>query len=146
MLGWLPQSGKRPRRPLEATTDLHGTTSRLLTISDPVSRLSYLTDTGAETIVLPPRAEDPSSPTDNIQLKAANGSAIRTFDERAVNVDLGLGRHFAWTFTIAEVSKPIIGADILRFVGLLVDLGRKRLMDANTFYTVSVSYERSSVS
>ena len=40
----------------------------------------------------------------------------------------------------------IIGADFLRFFGLLVELGRKRLMDANTFYTVPVSYKRSSVS
>ena len=55
----------------------------------------------------------------------------------SVNGDLGLGRHFAWT---------IIGADILRLFGLLIDLGRTRLMDANTFYTVPVSYKQSSVS
>ena len=110
-----------------------------------MSRLSYLIDTGAEISVLPPSTDDRRHPSSGLKLQAANGSAIRTYGERSVKVDLGLAKSFIWTFTIAEVSKPIIGADFLRHFGLLVDLGRKRLMDAETFLTVPASYGRSSV-
>ena len=48
-------------------------------------------------------------------------------------VELGLAKSFKWSFTIADVSKPILGADFLRHYGLLVDLKCKRLMDAETF-------------
>ena len=142
----MPQGGKRPCRSLEATPDLRVSTSRLLTIADPVSKLSYLIDTGAEISVLPPGPRDRRNVSGGIQLQAANGSSIRTFGERSVQLDLGLAKSFTWKFTIAEVTKPIIGADFLRYFGLLVDVGRKRLMDAETFLTVPASYRRSAVS
>ena len=47
--------------------------SRLLTIADPVSKLSYLIDTGAEISVLPPCPEDRRNASGGIQLQAANG-------------------------------------------------------------------------
>ena len=112
-----------------------------------MSKLSYLIDTGAEVSVLPPRSEDRNrSPINNMQLQAANGTAIRTFGQRSVTVELGLAKSFEWSLTIADVSKPIIGADFLRHYGLLVDLKCKRLMDAETFLTVPTSYRRSTVS
>ena len=88
-----------------------------------MSKLSYLIDTGAEVSVLPPRSEDRDrSPINNMQLQAANGTAIRTFGQRSVAVELGLEKSFEWSFTIADVSKPILGADFLRPYGLLVHL------------------------
>ena len=111
-----------------------------------MSKLSYLLDTGAEVSVLPPRSEDRDrSPVNNMQLQAANGNAIRTFGQRSVAVELGLAKSFEWSFTIADVLKPILGADFLRHYGLLVDLKCKRLMDADTFLTVPTSYRRSTV-
>ena len=142
----LSSSGNRPRGSLVASTDLPSITSRLLTIQDPVSRLIYLIDTGAEISVIPPRPEDRSHSPDNVQLQAANGSSIQTFGRRSVKVELGLAKPFTWNFTIAYVTKPILGADFLRYYGLLVDLGRKRLMDAETFLTVPTSYRRTTVS
>ena len=59
---------------------------------------------------------------------------------------IGLAKAFMWQFTITEVTKPIIGADFLRYFGLLVDVGRKRLMDAESFLIVPASYRRSGVS
>lgn len=41
-------------------------------------------------------------------------------------------RKFVWTFVIANVSRPIIGADFLVNFGLLVDIKRKRLVDSIT--------------
>ena len=101
-----------------------------------MSKLSYLIDTGSEVSVLPPRSEDRDrSPVNNMQLQAANGTSIRTFGQRSVAVELGLAKSFEWSFTIADVSKPIL-ADFLRHYGLLVDLKCKRLMDTDTFLTV----------
>ena len=129
-----------------ASSNLHSTTCRLLTIQDPVSKASYLIDTGAEVSVIPPRPEDRRQPLDCVQLQAANGSSIQTFGRRAETIELGLAKSFPWNFIIAEVTKPIIGADFLRHYGLLVDLARKRLIDAETFISVPTSYRRSDVS
>ena len=58
-----------------------------------MSKLSYLIGTGAEVSVLPPRSEDRDrSPVNNMQLQAANGTAIRTFGQRSVAVELGLAQ------------------------------------------------------
>ena len=42
-------------------------------------------------------------------------------------------------------SKPIIGADFLRYYGLLVDLKCNRFMDAETVLRVTTSYRRPTV-
>ena len=68
-----------------------------------------------------------------MQFQAANGSSIQTFGRRPVKVELGLAKPFTWNFIIADVTKPILGADFLRYYALIVDLGRKRLMDAETW-------------
>ena len=47
-------------------------------------------------------------------------------------MDLGLRRSFKWNFVVADVSKPIIGADFLIYYGLLVDLKNKQLYDSKT--------------
>ena len=125
MYEWLSSSGKRP---LVASTDLPSIPSRLLTIRDPVPRLINLIDTGAEISVMPPRPEGRSHSPDYVQLQAANGYLIQTFGRRSVKVELGLTN-----FTIADVAKPILGVDFLRYYGLLYDLGRKILVDAETF-------------
>ena len=86
----LSSSRKRPRGSLVASTDLPSICSRLLTIQDPVSRLIYPIDTGAEVSVMPPRPEDRCHSPDKVQLKTANGSSIQTFGRRSVKVELGL--------------------------------------------------------
>ncbi|GFY35177.1 hypothetical protein TNCV_5045511 [Trichonephila clavipes] len=49
-------------------------------------------------------------------------------------LNLGLRRPFIWTFIIADVSSPIIGADFLKHFNLLIDLKKKkkRLVDVET--------------
>ena len=51
-------SGKRPRGSLVARTDLPSTSTRLLTMQLPVSRLIYLFDTGSDISVMPPCTKD----------------------------------------------------------------------------------------
>ena len=66
------------------------------------------------------------------KMYAANGSTISTYGVRIFELDLGLRRAFTWKFVVADVAKPIIGADFLDHFGLLVDLKRRRLLDNTT--------------
>ena len=65
-----------------------------------MSKLSYLIDTGAEVSVLPPRSEDRDrSPINNMQLQAANGTAIRTFGNAPWQLSL------VWQSRLSGVSQ-----------------------------------------
>ena len=58
---------------------------------------------------------------------AANGSTIRTFGTRTVPVRLQ-GATFRHSFILAEVNKPILGADFFTAHSLLIDLAGRRLL------------------
>ncbi|CAB0011035.1 unnamed protein product, partial [Nesidiocoris tenuis] len=66
------------------------------------------------------------------ELFSASGSRIPTYGERLLTLDLGLRRPFTWPFIVASVTQPIIGADLLRHHGLVVDLANARLIDGVT--------------
>lgn len=68
----------------------------------------------------------------NVRAFAANGTPIATYGTATLILNLGLRRDFTWRFLIAEVSKPIIGADFLSHYGLLIDLKSGRLLDTTT--------------
>lgn len=63
---------------------------------------------------------------------AANGATINTYGEVLLQIDLGLRRDFQWKFIIADVERPIIGADFLRTFDLLVDMKNARILDGKT--------------
>lgn len=65
-------------------------------------------------------------------LSAANGTSIATYGPIALSLNFGLRRMFKWTFTIADVDRPIIGADFLSYFGLLVDIRHQKLADPQT--------------
>jgi len=48
-------------------------------------------------------------------------------------VEQGLAKSVVWNFTVVDITNSIIGADLLRDLGLFVDIGRKCLMDAETY-------------
>ena len=62
------------------------------------------------------------------EMYAANWTTIRTYGIKTLRLDLGLRR--VWKFIIADVAKPIIGADLLNHFGPLVDL--RQLLDTTT--------------
>lgn len=102
----------------------------------------FLVDTGAEVSVMPPSQNDRRKQNKlAIHLYAANGSRIATFGERRLALNLGLRRAFEWTFIIADVQQPILGADFLKHYNLLVDVKQNRLIDplTNLGSTCSVS-------
>ena len=103
--------GKCFPRPLMATSG-SGNNSRLLFVTDRTSGQRYLVDSGAEVNVLPATHIDHQILKKGLPLRAANGSAIPTFGKHTLSLHFGLRKNFNWTFILADVSQPIIGADI----------------------------------
>lgn len=96
-------------------------------ISDVHTGKTFLIDTGAEISVIP--YDHRSRQSSDVLLTAANGTRIKTYGPKTLNLDFGLSRTLTWTFEMADVTRPIIGADFLHYFGLLVDIRRNRLVD-----------------
>lgn len=94
-------------------------------------------DSGAEISVLPASKFREHRIESDVILTAANGSCIKTYGRKLLKVNLGLRREFPFVFTIANISKPIIGADFLAKFGLLVDVQNKKLIDPLTKLSVN---------
>lgn len=113
-----------------------------LMLCDERSGMSFLIDTGAQVSLLPPNYAQrrslsaQSTVTGRPKLYAANGSHIQTFGLRSKKVSL-CGNLFNVTFVIADVGRPILGADFLRRNNLLVDIGGQRLIDGVNFRSLS---------
>lgn len=98
-------------------------------------------DTGANVSVLPVsrKCVKTNSVSKSYQLYAANGSKIETYGVRTLVLNLNLRRSFRWTFILADVKQPIIGADFLSHYKLLVDLSARKLRDEITQLNVLAS-------
>lgn len=80
-----------------------------------------------------PRYKNNSSFNESrFKLQTATGTPIKVFSERQLSLNLGLRRDFKWTFIVAEVTHPILGADFLGHYKLLVDVHSKKLIDTIT--------------
>ena len=128
----MPEGVKRPGQALAATGVPGLVPSRLFYVTDRSCGICFLVDTGAEVSVLPPSHTERKHPHDNLKLQAVNKSRITTYGTRSLTLDLGLRRTFRWIFIIADVEKPILGADFLRYFNLLVDMRGLRLLDTQT--------------
>lgn len=117
-----------------------------LCITDESSGLRFLVDTGANISVLPViKNRVCSANCADYKLYAANGSEIKTYGVKTLNLDFRLRRPFRWTFVLAEVKQPILGADFLAHYKLLVDVNNKKLIDSvtclKTIASVTVQHE-----
>ncbi|GFS54055.1 hypothetical protein TNCV_3762501 [Trichonephila clavipes] len=102
-------------------------TSRLFLL-DRKSGQKFLIDSGSEICVIPPSPTMNKSPQSNFSLFAANNTKIPAYGMVRKELNLGLRRPFIWTFIIADVSSPIIGADFLKHFNLLIDLKKKGII------------------
>ncbi|GFX44417.1 transposon Tf2-11 polyprotein [Trichonephila clavipes] len=108
-------------------------TSRLFLL-DRKSGQKFLIDSGSEICVIPPSPTMNKSPQSNFSLYAANNTKIPAYGMVRKELNLGLRRPFIWTFIIADVSSPIIGADFLKHFNLLIDLKKKRFKNILSEY------------
>lgn len=119
-------------------------------MTDLNSGLRFLVDTGANVSVLPATKKPYSNYTENhnYKLYAANGTVIRTYGTKNLQLNLKLRRPYSWNFIIADVKQPILGADFLSHHKLLVDVNRKKLIDEVTNLNVIgsiVSHDEASI-
>lgn len=116
---------------------------------DRKSGLRFLVDTGANISVLPVTKKPyRDSVCDNYKLYAANGTEIKTYGVKTMELDFNLRRPYRWSFVLADVKQPILGADFLSHHKLLVDVYRKKLIDevTNLLTIASVTlYEEPSI-
>ncbi|XP_046974662.1 uncharacterized protein LOC124540931 [Vanessa cardui] len=122
--------GKLERTLAAAESGVPSTSYRLF-VTDKKTKLSFLVDTGANISVLPRRQGQNTTPLP-FKLYAANNTTISTYGEKTLELDLNLRRPYKWKFIVADVSKPILGADFLNHHQLIVDLKNQRLIDAVT--------------
>ncbi|GFT40542.1 transposon Tf2-8 polyprotein [Trichonephila clavipes] len=114
-------------------------TSRLFLL-DRKSGQKFLIDSGSEICVIPPSPTMNKSPQSNFSLFAANNTKNPAYGMVRKELNLGLRRPFIWTFIIADVSSPIIGADFLKHFNLLIDLKKKRLVDVKLLFSLLVFF------
>ena len=101
-------------------------------VRDAHTNKHFLVDTGSEVSVIPPTVTDRRRSPDALSLTAVNNTSIRTYGQRSLTLNLGLRRSLPWIFIIADVQKPILGADFLRHYGLIIDLHNRKLIDTCT--------------
>ena len=89
-----------------------------------------LVDTGAVVSIVPPSQTDHTSSLGHFNLQAVNCTNSATYGVHSLTLDLGYRHTFWWTFIIADVNKPILGADFHQNFGLLVDIQHHWLSDS----------------
>jgi Reverse transcriptase (RNA-dependent DNA polymerase) len=108
------------------------TTSSRLFVFDPLSKYTYLVDTGSDLSVLPRHLVPGHRDQTSYNLTAVNNTPISTYGFATVTVSLGLRRNYEWAFIVADVDQPILGADFLAHHNLLVDLKGSKIIDKQT--------------
>ncbi|GBP73156.1 hypothetical protein EVAR_52583_1 [Eumeta japonica] len=78
------------------------------------------------------------------QLNAAKGTTVNIYGYINLELDLSLRQDYPWRFVVADVTKPIIGADFLQFYSHMVDIRNRRLIDNTTTLFTSKSETTSS--
>lgn len=119
-----------------------GTHPGRIFVTDRHSKIMFLIDTGSDLCVFPRSAVRTPCTSTKYGLTAANGTAIGTYGPIQLNLELGLRRVFPWQFTIADISKPIIGIDFLKFYNLIIDCRNHRLIDGTTSLSVPAAHQR----
>lgn len=110
---------------MEATGGLKYNT---LCARDHITGTHYLIDTGADVSVFPTSAFERRTLISTQPLSAANNTSIKTWGTRKLSLKLGANEPFVHNFHLADVKRPILGADFFINHGFLIDLKGKRLL------------------
>ena len=123
------EAGKPAGQSFMAAGDTCPATSRRLYVRDKASGIRFFIDTGADICVSPRTLIPGRLRKSDYMLSAVNWTPTATYGTRTITLNLGLRQDFCWRFLIADVSKPILGADFLAHHNLLPDLTNRRLVD-----------------
>ena len=94
----------------------------------------FLADSGADVSVFPATASDRLASEGSCSLRAANGSGIKTYGSGIKTYGTST-RHlnfpdiaFSHKFVLADVTRPLLGADFFDAHDLCVDFKGKRIL------------------
>ena len=107
---------------------------------------SFLVDTGADICVFPASPRDKKTRPLGCKLIAANGSNILTWGHQLLSVHLANGRSYTQDFLLADVTRPILGANFFSANNIAIDLRGQRLIDLNHGSTLPATREPESAS
>ena len=108
---------------------------KLLHVIDSSSCLKFLVDTGASYSLFPHKSTQlPFGPI----LKTPNGMSIPSWGESVKTMAFD-NRCFTWSFLLADIEFPILGADFLRHFKLVVDLANGQLLDAESLECLKIA-------
>lgn len=110
-----------------------------------MANLKFLVDSGSVVSILPSRLFRPSSSKGNLILFAANSTKIPTFGTKNLDLELNLRRKLSWPFIIADTETAILGADFLKYYGLLIDLKNAQLIDTTTELSSKGKVQKASI-
>lgn len=117
--------------------------SSRLCVTDRKSGLRFLVDTGANVSVIPKSILRKKCQDHTYKLFAANGTEINTYGDRTLTLDLNMRRPYTWTFIVADITQPILGADFLSQHNIMVDIKNKKLVDGKTGLLTPVCHMKS---
>ena len=98
----------------------------------------------AAVIVLSQSYATGTAATSSLPLIAANNTTITTYGTCKGVVDVGLKRDYTWTFIVADIKQPILGADFFIHYNILVDLQGRCLRNMKTGWLYMPPYRQSS--
>ena len=108
------------------------TSKMCYSVTDKISGITFLVDTGAARSLIPAteaeRLENTSSST---KLVSATGADIPSYGIREMKINLA-GQQYNWQFITADVSFALLGADFLGHHNLLVDVRNRKLITADS--------------
>ena len=105
----------------------------------------FLVDSGADVCVFPASANLWRTKSPSGFLSAANGSKINTWGQRALTLNFGKNKAYQQDFYLADVTRPILGANFFSANNIAIDLRGRRLIDLNNFYTLSATLDMQSI-
>ena len=109
MLKSLCMASERAGQP-QVMAAVAGLKDCLLFVLDKMTKQRFLVDTGAEVSVVPATGLKSRTVKSGPALVAANGSRIKSFRTRKLTLHFNSGTYH-WEFVVAQVNKPLFGAD-----------------------------------
>jgi transposase InsO family protein len=106
---------------------------QLLYVKDAVSCLKFLVDSGSSYSIYP--CGTPHGSPTGPMLQLPNKQLVPSYGEKVLTVEFS-GKTYVWSFLLADISFPIIGADFLRYFKLLVDLSTGLMLDLKSMQTL----------
>uniref|UniRef100_A0A5S6R481 RNA-directed DNA polymerase n=1 Tax=Trichuris muris TaxID=70415 RepID=A0A5S6R481_TRIMR len=127
-------AGKRQRRTTLTPVAAADLQSRCLHLTDVRSGTRFLIDTGSAVSLLPLRFKTTANATHTASqappqpnLQAINGTPVPVHGYRTMTIYAEALPPLRWSFAIAQVDCPIIGADLISHYKLIVDLDDQRV-------------------